>query len=758
MVAATVAGVTAAANFSLTNITGAGTTITATSGSPQYAPPGTTFAKQLQATVVDQFSNPVIGATVTFTANTSGGAGGTFSNGTATDVETTGTTGSAISKTFTANGTLGCYTVSASTSGATTSATFNLSNVQPALSATAGTTQSATVNTEFATPLQATVTGSESSACGPVSVPLPGVTVTFAAPSSGASGKFSDTSSATTTAVSNALGVATAAAFTANGTGGSYAVAASASGFTAVNFNLTNTASVSSLTPGTYIFSLSGTDNTGSDVVFPYSLAGAFTVGSGSAAGTITGGELDFVDYYYAVNDQINSVASSITTNTDGNFVFTLVTCNGLDCNDTDTNVGVGGTLTLDASFFPQNSAKAYIIEFDSSATSSGTLDLQSATTVSAGGYAFNLSGLDTFANPIAMGGVIDINGADLLDASGSIFDANDDETIFTLQQFSSGGVSAPDSFGRVQVKLDPTDATDFPEIVLAGYLVDGTHIRLVETSDSYLGELGGSAYWQGGNTGTFSSASISGNSYVVGLTGSDTVGTLQVAGLFTLNSNGTVSGFINYNDFTGTETQAPSAITGGTYTIDGPSSGQPDAGTGRVTLTGVTDGKATFNLEFYVDGNGNVTAASMDTTDLLGGFGYQQGAGPFTSSSFNGAYAMNATGMGGGDELDTVGPVTATGTGGTFSGSYDLSWLYLTPTPADVPDEPVSGTFVSDADSVFTGTITGLDVTTCHVYSRNINYCSRDVFNYYLIDATGESIAIETDTNQVTLGYFFQK
>jgi len=73
------------------------------------------------------------------------------------------------------------------------------------------------------------------------------VTVTFTAPGSGASARFSG--SATATAVTNSSGVATAPTLTANGTTGSYTVTATAPGVaTPASFNLTNTAvSVGSL-------------------------------------------------------------------------------------------------------------------------------------------------------------------------------------------------------------------------------------------------------------------------------------------------------------------------------------------------------------------------------------------------------------------------------------------------------------------------------------------------------------------------------
>jgi hypothetical protein len=68
---------------------------------------------------------------------------------------------------------------------------------------------------------------------------LSGVTVTFTAPGSGASGSFAG---GVNTAVTNAQGLATSAAFTANGISGSYNVAASVSGVaSSASFSLTNT-------------------------------------------------------------------------------------------------------------------------------------------------------------------------------------------------------------------------------------------------------------------------------------------------------------------------------------------------------------------------------------------------------------------------------------------------------------------------------------------------------------------------------------
>ena len=94
----------------------------------------------------------------------------------------------ATAPTFTADTITGGYTVTATVAGVSEGATFNLSNTPGAASsitAMAGTPQNATVNTVFGTALQAIV---EDQFGNPVS----GVSVTFSAPGSGASGGFAE--------------------------------------------------------------------------------------------------------------------------------------------------------------------------------------------------------------------------------------------------------------------------------------------------------------------------------------------------------------------------------------------------------------------------------------------------------------------------------------------------------------------------------------------------------------------------------------
>ncbi|MDX6444696.1 MAG: hypothetical protein QOH71_1770 [Blastocatellia bacterium] len=104
--------------------------------------------------------------------------------------------------------------------------------VNYAFTAAAGTPQSATVNTAFATALKATVTES--------GIAQSGISVTFTAPGSGASGTFPGPS-ATAVVSTDGSGSATAPTFTANAIGGSYnVVASSGGGLPTVTFALTN--------------------------------------------------------------------------------------------------------------------------------------------------------------------------------------------------------------------------------------------------------------------------------------------------------------------------------------------------------------------------------------------------------------------------------------------------------------------------------------------------------------------------------------
>jgi hypothetical protein len=141
------------------------------------------------------------------------------------------------------------------------------------ISATAGGGQSATTSASFASPLVATVQDVNGN-------PVPGISVTFTAPASGASATFatctSNPAAASCTAATGSSGQATSSAFTANGTAGGYAIAAAASGVTGTaSFAETNKAaskvSVVSVTTKNTLLGTAGRLDAGDTIAIKFS-------------------------------------------------------------------------------------------------------------------------------------------------------------------------------------------------------------------------------------------------------------------------------------------------------------------------------------------------------------------------------------------------------------------------------------------------------------------------------------------------------
>jgi hypothetical protein len=503
------------------------------------------------------------------------------------------------------------------------------------------------------------------------------------------------------------------------------------------------------LSNGTYVYSLNGQDGNGS-----YHIAGVFVLNNRM----IQGGEQDLVDPSTSITADHMAPINSICPGP---------TCVGVEqiantAADIEVNINTVFPLTETFRATIVNGVHALITEYDG-ATASGTIDMQTSTAAPAGSYAFVLSGLDESSGvPAAAGGVLNFDTSTGLDGSGSVLDVNDGFTVTPDVLLTSGTVSTPDTYGRVSITLTPS-TPNFGSLALAGYVVDGNRIRLVEDPSSTdsngnpndlfwnagtgAGATGGTAYNQGSNTGTFgaSSPSVSGATYVFGTNGEDTVGSYQVAGLVTLNSDLSATGTLNFNDLSGSGPQAAIPFTG-TYAVDS---------TGRVTLSNLTD-NATFDffLQMYLDGNGNATVVSLDSgaqplepTDEVAGLAAEQtGGGSFTASSFSGSYAFDATGWSGSPgsetEVDEIGIIAADGTS-ALSGAVDQNAPFSV---GQIPKVAVSGTFTAAAGGVFTDGLTGLDIA--------LGPTQTDVFTYYVIDPT-RVVAIETDQNQLTLGYF---
>lgn len=216
-----------AVTFTLTNTPDIGNGLAIDSGTPQTTTITRPFGSALAARVTDSYGNGVSGVTVQFSAPGSGASAALSAASAVTD-------GSGIaSVTATANATAGSYDVTASIAGNGVPVVFALTNVNPAsIAINGGDGQQATVTRDYATPLSVVVKDANG-------IGIPGMTVTFTAPATGASGTFTGAVK-TITATTDASGIA-AAPIKANTNAGAFVVTASVTGSaTPVSFNLTN--------------------------------------------------------------------------------------------------------------------------------------------------------------------------------------------------------------------------------------------------------------------------------------------------------------------------------------------------------------------------------------------------------------------------------------------------------------------------------------------------------------------------------------
>jgi hypothetical protein len=241
--------------------------MTLVAGTPQTAVLETAFATDLQVALSNSNGCPVTSAAagipVTFTAPASGASGVFSTSASNTAIVGADGSGAVVAPPLTANTVTGSYTVTATSRFGSVS--FSLTNAaarvwcsaldrrvsisagEPAkLAAGVGATQSTPAGAQFPIRLAVTVTDAEGN-------PVPGVPVTFSAPVSGASGRFTVHSPLphrrarahrphTVEVKTNACGIAVAPSFTANDTQGGYIVKATVEYVRPAAFALVNQA------------------------------------------------------------------------------------------------------------------------------------------------------------------------------------------------------------------------------------------------------------------------------------------------------------------------------------------------------------------------------------------------------------------------------------------------------------------------------------------------------------------------------------
>jgi len=527
---------------------------------------------------------------------------------------------------------------------------------------TSGSGQIATIGAAFAAPLIATVTSNGS--------PATGVSVTFTAPSSGASGTFVN-GNTTETDTTNSSGVATSSIFTANTTSGAFTVTATTSGASAAaSFNLTNTASTAM-----YSFYLSGAEaiNGGDNY---YAIAGSVIIDSD---GNVVGGEQDYNDAWGLTSPQPSGdliTGGTLTVDNVAQGTLTLITNNpALGINGTET-FGIQGV----------NSNHALIIQFDGSGTASGSIDLQTLPSTLSGGYAFALSGVDVDYYSFAVGGIFTIDGTSL---NNGIMDLNDDGYVSLGTPFT-GTVSAPDSFGRGTITgSDIGTAINY-------YIIGPGAMRLIDV-DSDMAAVG-SAFGQGTNATAASNASL--GSSVFGCE-SNSYGYLYAAAgmLATDPAGATFEGVADIDEEGWVVSASPIS---GNYVINANGYGSlaiSNLGLMDATNLGVYMTDPNLNL---LDPNNPMGAGGALVLDLSpylsGGMGVLIPQTDTSTGSFTLDYAFGEQNFNVAWEFDLAG-VGSVDLSGNFAGTGLVSdpYLFFDVNPANYTAVPLAAAFTAD-------------------------------------------------------------
>jgi len=491
---------------------------------------------------------------------------------------------------------------------------------------------------------------------------------------------------------------------------------------------------------GTYILQTAGSDvDPVSGTLGPYHFGAAIVL---DGNGVITSGEQTYSNSSRSASNPITG--GSYYIGLDGRGTLTI---------KTDKSLGQQGEEFFSLVFL--SSSQALITKIDdpgntqfvSNESSTGTMDLQTSQAAPLGGYAFVVNGSDTGLNPMAVGGVLNIDSPKTISGAGSVADQ---DLAGTLSHATvSGTVSDPDPFGAVKFEITPSFAS---AIEFTGYIVDAVHIKLVESDTSGFGSTGGIAIAQGAATGTFLGKGVFSGSYVFGVSGIDlsalTPSSFASVGVFTADGMGNLtSGFDDkYLAVIGTTI---SDSFNGRYFVD-------SMGTGRVKSFITFPHRSTepgAEFIFYLTGNGNPPLI-LDADGDLNFFGpvavgmgvaYPQAAPPF---SFSGKYGLSFTQNQAGSETDAGAALSVNGTAQTLSGTVDTNFFF---SPA--LDTALTGSFQpSQTGPVnrFTGTLFN------QFFPINVDNNNDISVAYYVIDPN-HAFLVETDTintNTVTFGY----
>lgn len=277
------------------------------------------------------------------------------------------------------------------------------------------------------------------------------------------------------------------------------------------------------------------------------------------------------------------------------------------------------------------------------------------------GHYAFLLSGYDTHGNRVAVAGSFVADGSGGI--TSGVEDINDTGLATQTSLAINSGTYSLGADNRGKITFTNSAGDTYTMALAVGDLVAGTAEEgsAVEfDSSGYL--MSGVIEWQ--NTTAFLNADLKGN-YVFSFTGSDMAGSrMAVAGQFTADGSGGITGGMFDADDNGTATVGAAIASTSTYNVNASS------GTGRGTAT--FNGILPPHYALYVVSAGKMLVLSTDTAStsgLVAGEIDAQSGGPYSNGSLSSAVVMGVDSTVSGGSQVMLGVVTFDGTGSaTFS------------------------------------------------------------------------------------------
>jgi hypothetical protein len=486
---------------------------------------------------------------------------------------------------------------------------------------------------------------------------------------------------------------------------------------------------------GQYVIAMKGVDLTKG---YPLDFAGSLTT-SGSATsttGSVTGGVVD-----------INSLTSGLTTAAQiSGGSYTVGAVDGRTTFTFTSSSSSLSTFTLQATL--QNSQHALLVDFDSFATGSGTLDAQNSAAFNplSGNFAFQYSGVDNTTKAVVPlyaagcflgnGNSIPVNPVNAPTNTQDVVDNALSTPVVTNDQTLSGTYSNPDANGRGTITMNSTEivtaASASYAVTFAYYIIDQTHLKIVEIDSAQAQVLAGDIYSAPKNPTPLTGPVA----FTVG--GSTTsLGAYAAGGVFTINKTTLTNGALDVN--TGVNAQIGTTISSGSLIANSGTGFVPSRYVLSLTLQN-SSGTLTFGA--YSTSTVPPTAVLVETDILAGGAigtAYQQASG----GSNTGSFAMNLAGVSsskssGALQQDATGQISLVANSTNVTGTVDLN-------NSGTSSSPV---IVSAANTIWNAPATN-GRGTAALKTANGNIFK---FGYYLVSG-GTVLLVDTDSSRVATG-----